>query len=126
MLKETEKKTGLARILAAFRYSIYGLQAAFKGEAAFRQEIFLFLVFLPILYSLPVSSSLKCLLLMSNTLVLIVELLNSAIEAIVDLASPDYHNLAKQAKDMGSAAVFISLLLSLILWGYAFLTIIPQ
>jgi diacylglycerol kinase (ATP) len=124
MFKENEKKKGLARILAAFRYSIYGLQAAFNGEAAFRQEIFLFLAFLPILYYLPVSSSLKGLLLMSNTLVLIVELLNSAIEAVVDLASPDYHNLAKQAKDMGSAAVLISLLLSLILWGYAVSTVV--
>lgn len=124
MFKENEKKKGCARILAAFRYSIYGLQAAFKGEAAFRQEISLFLVFLPILYYLPVTSSFKCLLLMSNTLVLIVELLNSAIEAVVDLASPDYHNLAKQAKDMGSAAVLISLLLSLILWGYAVSTVV--
>ena len=122
MFKENEKKKGLARILAAFRYSIYGLQAAFKSEAAFRQEIFLFLVFLPILYYLPVSPVFKAVLLLANTLVLIVELLNSAIEAVVDLVSPEFHTLAKQAKDMGSAAVLVSLILSLLLWGYAFLS----
>ena len=119
MLKDMSKKTGLARILAAFRYSWDGLQAAFSNEAAFRQEFVLFIIFLPILYYLPVSHVFKGLLLLANTLVLIVELLNSAIEAIVNLASPEYHNLAKQAKDMGSAAVLISLFISLTLWGYA-------
>jgi diacylglycerol kinase (ATP) len=119
MLKNMEKKTGLARILAAFRYSKDGLQAVLTSEAAFRQELFLFIVFLPILYYLPISHVFKGLLLLANTLVLIVELLNSAIEAIVNLASPEYHNLAKQAKDMGSAAVLISLCISLSLWGYA-------
>jgi diacylglycerol kinase (ATP) len=119
MLNDMSKKTGLARIFAAFRYSWDGLQAAFSSEAAFRQEFFLFIVFLPILYYLPVAHVFKALLLLANTLVLIVELLNSAIEAIVNLASPEYHNLAKQAKDMGSAAVLISLFVSLTLWGYA-------
>jgi diacylglycerol kinase (ATP) len=119
MLKDMPNKTGFARILAAFFYSRDGLKAAFNNEAAFRQEIFLFILFLPILYYLPISHVFKGLLLLANTLVLIVELLNSAIEAIVNLASPEYHNLAKQAKDMGSAAVLISLCISLTLWGYA-------
>ena len=119
MLRDMSKKTGLARIVAAFQYSKDGLQAVLSSEAAFRQELFLFIVFLPILYYLPVSHVFKGLLLLANTLVLIVELLNSAIEAIVNLASPEYHNLAKQAKDMGSAAVLISLFVSLTLWGYA-------
>ena len=119
MLKDMPKKTGFARILAAFFYSRDGLKAAFNNEAAFRQEIFLFILFLPILYYLPATHVIKALLLLVNSLVLIVELLNSAIEAVVNLASPEYHDLAKQAKDMGSAAVLISLCISLTLWGYA-------
>jgi len=120
MIQETSnKKTGIARILAAFRYSVCGLLAAFKEEAAFRQELFLYIVFLPLLFLLPVSHFFKALLLFAHTGVLIVELLNSAIEAIVDLASPDYHPLAKQAKDMGSAAVLLSILVVFALWGYA-------
>lgn len=119
MSKEITKKTGLARIFAAFLYSKDGLKAAFASEAAFRQELFLFIVFLPILYYLPITHVYKAVLLLANTLVLIVELLNSAIEAIVNLASPEYHDLAKQAKDMGSAAVLVSLGISLALWGYA-------
>jgi len=120
MIQETSnKKTGIARILAAFHYSVCGLLAAFKEEAAFRQELFLYIVFLPLLFLLPVSHFFKALLLFAHTGVLIVELLNSAIEAIVDLASPDYHPLAKQAKDMGSAAVLLSILVVFALWGYA-------
>jgi diacylglycerol kinase (ATP) len=124
MLKETSKNSGLARILAAFRYSVSGLRAAFNKEAAFRQEVILYIFFLPALYYLPVSAVFKALLFLANTLVLIVELLNSAIEATVDIASPEYHNLAKQAKDMGSAAVLVSIFLSLILWGYAILSVL--
>ena len=118
------KKKGLTRIYFAFRYSLSGLRAAYAHEAAFRQEVFLFLLSLVLIFFLPVAPVIKCLLLIANTLVLIVELLNSAVENVVDLASPEYHNLAKQAKDMGSAAVLISLLLSLILWGYALSTIL--
>lgn len=119
MQKLRSKKTGLARIFAAFQNSQSGLYTTFCSEAAFRQEVFLFLIFLPILYCLPVTLTFKGLLFLANTLILIVELLNSAIEAIVDLASPEYHTLAKQAKDIGSAAVLISFLLALVLWGYA-------
>jgi diacylglycerol kinase (ATP) len=119
MNEPANKKTGIARILAAFHYSMDGLQSAFKGEAAFRQEIFLFIILLPLLYFLALPPLFKAVLLLANTLVLIVELLNSAIEAIVDLASPDHHPLAKQAKDMGSAAVLISLIIAGVLWGYA-------
>lgn len=120
------KKTGLTRILFAFRYSGFGLQAALANEAAFRQELFLFILFLPVIYYIPVSPAMKGLLLLSNTIVLIVELLNSAIEAIVDLASPEYHDLAKRAKDMGSAAVLLCLCLTLGLWVYALLPIFLQ
>ncbi len=122
MKKIPSKKTGLARVIAAFNYSLDGLRAAFISEAAFRQEIILFFLLLPVVFFLPVSNYIKCLLLMANTLVLIVELLNSGIEAVVDMTSPEYHKLAKQAKDMGSAAVLLSLLLSVSLWGYALIT----
>ncbi|MDR3631521.1 MAG: diacylglycerol kinase [Desulfocapsaceae bacterium] len=118
-----KKKTGIARLQAAFGYSLEGLRAAFREEAAFRQETILYILFLPLLYLLPVPHIFKALLLLANTVVLIVELLNSAIEAIVDLASPDHHRLAKQAKDMGSAAVLISLLLALALWGCALIEV---
>jgi len=116
-------KTGIARILAAFTYSADGISAAFRHEAAFRQESLLYVLLLPLLYFLPLPLLYKGLLLAVNTLVLIVELLNSAIESVVDLVSPDYNIYAKRAKDMGSAAVLFSLLLALALWVLAFLDI---
>jgi diacylglycerol kinase (ATP) len=112
-------KTGIARIFAAFSYSADGLGAAFRHEAAFRQELALYVLLLPLLYLLPVSLPLKCLLFSANTLVLIVELLNSAVESVVDLVSPDYNIYAKRAKDMGSAAVLLSLILAAGLWASA-------
>lgn len=114
------KKKGFDRIVAAFFYSLSGLRSAIVNEAAFRQELFLFIVLLPVLFFLPVSGYLKSLLLVVNTMVLIVELLNSGIEAVVDMTAPEYHPLAKRAKDMGSAAVLISLVLAAIIWAYAF------
>ena len=112
-------KTGIARIFAAFSYSADGLGAAFRHESAFRQELVLFVLLLPLLYFLPVSLFFKCLLFSANTMVLIVELLNSGIESVVDLVSPDYNIYAKRAKDMGSAAVLLSLLLAAGLWASA-------
>lgn len=110
------KKTGFSRVTAAFFYSLSGLQAAFLKEAAFRQELILFLILLPVIIFLPVTSVFKCVLLLANTIVLIAELFNSAIEAVVDMVSTDFHPLAKTAKDIGSAAVLVSILLSLSLW----------
>jgi diacylglycerol kinase (ATP) len=112
-------KTGIARIFAAFSYSADGIGAAFRHESAFRQELVLFVLLLPLLYLLPVSLFFKCLLFSVNTMVLIVELLNSGIESVVDLVSPDYNIYAKRAKDMGSAAVLLSLLLAAGLWASA-------
>jgi len=111
-----ERKTGLSRIGAAFVYSLNGLRLAVKKEAAFRQEVGIWVVLGVGLFFMPISLAFKILLFFATTLVLIIELLNSAIEAVVDLAAPEYHELAKQAKDMGSAAVFISLLLAGFLW----------
>ena len=113
------KKTGLARIWAAFINSLSGLRFAFKNEEAFRQEIVLYVLLLILMFFLPISLPFKIILLVVNTIVLLVELINSAIEAIVDMVSPGYNKLAKYAKDMGSAAVLISLILAIVLWGIA-------
>lgn len=109
-------KRGLARILAAFFYSYDGIRSGIKYEEAFRQEVFLFILLLPALYYLPISLQFKGILFAGNCLVLIVELLNSAVETVVDLVSPEYNILAKRAKDMGSAAVLLSALLAGALW----------
>ena len=113
------KKTGLARIIAAAGYSAAGLQNAWRTEAAFRQELCLYFVLLPALFLPPFSLTVKMLLFIANSLVLIVELVNSAIEAVVDMVSPDFHPLAKKAKDIGSATVLIALLMALAAWIFA-------
>lgn len=116
MTSKPEIRTGLSRIIAAWGYSWAGLAFAVRRETPFRQELLLFLLLLGVLPFLPLPGLHKLLLLALNTLVLIVELLNSALEKVVNLASPDYHQLAKHAKDMGSAAVLLSLLLALVGW----------
>lgn len=110
------QKSGFRRVISACIFSIDGLTTAVKDEAAFRQEVILYLLLLPVLFFLPLSLVFKGLLLLANTIVLIVELLNSAIEAVVDIVSPEYNTLAKKAKDMGSAAVFLANSLTLTLW----------
>jgi len=109
-------KTGLVRIWNAFRYSLAGLQAAFRHEDAFRQECLLALILVPVALFLPVSGIGKAMLIGSTALVLVVELLNSAIEATVDRVSLERHLLAKRAKDIGSAAVMLSLLNLVVVW----------
>ena len=116
MHEKPREKTGLKRIWFAFLYSWYGLRFAFTNETAFQQEACLYLILLVILYFLPLSIIFKCVLFSANTLVLIVEILNSAIESIVDMTSPDYHDYAKRAKDLGSAAVLMSIALAIVLW----------
>lgn len=110
-------RKGIARILAATRYSWSGLKQAWEHEAAFREELLLLLPLVPAAFWLGQTAAERAVLLMSCLIVLITELLNSAIEAIVDLASPAIHPLAGRAKDIGSAAVFIGLLQVLIVWG---------
>lgn len=119
MNQKPSPKTGAARIWAAFLYTIKGIKHAAAHEAAFRQELVLVGIVLIFLVFLPLSMIWKGLLFFATAQVLIVELLNSAVETVVDLASPDYHELAGRAKDMGSAAVFISLTLAGILWATA-------
>ena len=109
-------KTGLVRIWNAFNYSLAGLSAAFRLEDAFRQEVLLAVVLLPVAILYPHSGLEKALLIASVLLVLIVELLNSAIEAAVDRVSLDRHHLSKRAKDIGSAAVLLALINVLVVW----------
>lgn len=110
-------KTGIRRLINAFGYSLEGFKAAFVHEDAFRQEVFLAIVLVPLAVYLGKSPVEQALLIASVLLVLIVELLNSAIEAAVDHTSTEHHALAKQAKDIGSAAVFIALLIVAVVWG---------
>ena len=102
-------KTGLKRIWNAFSYSIDGLTAAFRHEDAFRQEVLLALILIPAAFYMPVSGIGKALMVASVLWVLVVELLNSGIEAVTDRISLEDHALAKRAKDLGSAAVMLSL-----------------
>jgi diacylglycerol kinase (ATP) len=109
-------KTGLKRILNAFNYSYAGLKAAFKNEDAFRQEVFLAIVLIPLTFWLEHDALKQALMIACVLLTLIVELLNSAIEATVDRISLDNHRLAKRAKDIGSASVLISFINLGVVW----------
>lgn len=112
-------RTGLARILHATGYSLAGLRAAYTGESAFRQEVWLLIIATPLAFWLGQGWVQTALLLGSLMLVLIVELLNSGIEAAIDRVSFELHDLSKRAKDLASAAVLLSLLLSAGIWGAA-------
>ena len=109
--------TGLTRIIKATGYSWQGLRAAWKNESAFRQEVTLCLIMLPLAFVVGQTMMETALLIALLGMVLITELLNSAVEAVVDRVGDEHHDLAGRAKDMGSAAVFISLVLTAIVWG---------
>jgi len=109
-------KTGLRRIWNALFYSFAGLKAAYRHEDAFRQEVWLAMVLIPLALFLPASGVGKALMIASVLVVLIVELLNSAVEATVDRVSLEHHRLAKRAKDIGSAAVLFSLVNVAVVW----------
>lgn len=119
MKEKPRHHTGPTRIWFALMYSLNGLRFAFAKEAAFRQETCLYVLLMIALYFLPLPIVFKGILFFASTLVLIVEILNSAIETIVNIASPEYNDLAKEAKDLGSGAVFISIVLAIALWGWA-------
>lgn len=110
-------KTGLRRLWNALHYSLDGFAAAYRNEDAFRQEVWLAALLLPAACLLPVSGIGRALMIGSVLLVLIVELLNSAIEAAIDRIGLESHPLSKRAKDIGSAAVFVALLNVLLIWG---------
>jgi diacylglycerol kinase (ATP) len=110
-------KTGLRRVWNALFYSMEGLRAAYRHEDAFRQETLLAAFLIPLALFLPAAGVGKAMMIASVLLVLLVELLNSAVEATVDRISLENHQLAKRAKDIGSAAVFVSLLNVVVVWA---------
>ncbi len=107
---------GLRRVWNALRYSVSGLSLAWRHESAFRQELALALVLVPVAFILPVDVLQQLALIASILLVLIIELINSSIEAAIDRISLDHHRLSGRAKDFGSAAVFLALLLCALTW----------
>ena len=109
--------TGLKRIVRATGFSLVGLRTAWRHESAFRQECVLALVLVPSALCLAETWTQAALLIAATGLVLVVELLNSAIEAVVDRLGDEWHELAGRAKDMGSAAVFVSLVLLAAIWA---------
>ena len=110
-------KTGIRRLINAFGYSVDGFKAAFQNEDAFRQELFLATILVPLGFYLGKTGVEKALLVAVVLLVLIVELFNSAIEAAVDHTSIDVHPLAKRAKDIASASVIVALTIVISVWG---------
>lgn len=116
-------KTGLKRILNATGYSISGFKAAYKNEAAFRQIVLINLILIPVSFFLDVTRSEHVLLIIVCLFAMIVELFNSAIEAVVDRVSLEKHQLSKNAKDMGSAAQFVALSIIAITWLFILIRI---
>lgn len=112
-----QKNTGFKRIRLAGVYAFNGIRAALHHEAAFRQELLLALIVLPVAFWLDVSRAERILLVLVTVLVLIVELMNSAVEAVVDRVGSEHHLLSGRAKDMGSGAVLVSLLLWVYVWA---------
>lgn len=105
-----KSKAGLQRIRNTISWSLDGLRAAYRNEVAFRQEVAIAVVLIPLALWLHASHTGKALMIASVLLVLMIELLNSSIEAIVDRVSLERHDLSKRAKDLGSAAVLVSLI----------------
>ncbi len=115
-VSEFKSKSGLRRIFSAFLYSIDGFRSAWKNEHAFRQELVLVVIGAVIALFLPVSAFEKLMMIAVLLLILVVELINSAIEAVVDRVSLERHTLSKNAKDFGSAAVLLTCLIALATW----------
>ena len=113
-------KTGFSRLIDAFGYSWLGYKAGFKNEAAFREELFLGAIMLPTAIIFAESSIELAVLIGSLFLVLMVELLNSGIEAVVDRVSDDHHELSGRAKDLGAAAVMTALINVIVIWSIIF------
>ncbi len=109
--------TGITRIINATGYSMKGLKSAWINEAAFRQELMLILLLMPLAFWIGNTLDQILLLICISWLVVIVEVLNSAVEAVVDRIGSEHHELSGRAKDLGSAAVFIALALNALVWG---------
>jgi len=108
--------TGFARLIAAFGFSVQGLKSTYATEAAFRQEVWLAIVLLPLAFFVGETAVEVAILIASVLLLLIVELLNSAIEKVVDRIGSEHHELSGAAKDAGSAAVLLALLVVAVVW----------
>lgn len=111
-----KKATGIKRLMLATRYSLQGLMSALKHESAFRQEFIVLLCALIFVFSISFSFIERVVLIASIVLVMIFELINSAIECVVDRISLEHHTLSGRAKDYGSAAVLLSMLIALFIW----------
>ena len=109
-------KTGITRLINATRYSKHGICQAWHSEEAFRQEALLAVILIPVSFFLPVELALRLMCLFSVVFVLVVELLNSGLEAAIDRIGPEIHPKSKFAKDAGSAAVLFSLLFCAVTW----------
>lgn len=116
-----KKNTGIDRVIKAFGYSCQGLVAAWRHEAAFRQEVVLCIILIPLGLWLGQTGVERALLVMVVILVPIFELVNSAIEAVVDRVGEDIHPLSARAKDIGSAAVFLSIFMVFVVWALVLL-----
>ena len=109
-------KKGIVRVIHAFFNSLAGLKDAWRHESAFRQEILIAAVMVPVAFVVDATAVERALLIGSVLLVIIVELLNTSVEVAIDRISLDHHSLSKRAKDIGSAAVFVSLVLCVTVW----------
>lgn len=109
--------SGLKRILHAAGYSWKGFKSTWKHEAAFKQEVILFSLMTPLAFWIGETASESVILIAVLLIVLVVELLNSAVESVVDRIGEDYHKLSGRAKDQGSAAVFLSFFIAILVWG---------
>lgn len=116
-VSEFKSKSGIQRIFSAFFYSVDGFKNAWKHEHAFRQELVLVVVGVIVALFLPVSAFEKLMMIAVLLLILVVELLNSAIEAVVDRVSLERHSLSKNAKDFGSAAVLLTFIIAISTWA---------
>lgn len=112
------KRKGVLRAFFALRYSYSGIVATLRSESAFRQETLGAMISIPVAVFLPIQPAERVLLIASVLLVLLVELLNSAIEAVVDRISLERHELSGRAKDCGSAAVLVALIICAVAWGF--------
>ena len=123
-MTEKNKLGHLARFGPAIRHSLLGLKAAYRHEIAFRQEVFLLIVLLPVALYLANGFVEFCLLISGVFGIMIAELLNSGIEAAIDRIGPERHELSGRAKDLGSAAVFVAICYFVLVWGYKIFTLI--
>jgi len=116
--KIINNEKGIKHFYCALKWSLYGLRDSYKTESAFRQELFLFLIFFPLAFYIGENNFETALMILTLFLVLIVELINTSIEAAVNRISLEFHELSKKSKDAGSASVFLTILMTAFIWLY--------